>query len=207
MAGMLIYINHIYRIHIVGDFAAYPEPVAQKLRRAIYYTNMDLQPRKALKYYQAALRTAAELGMDPFSEEIMGVKTQMVALFEKAGAWKNVVELLELIREDCKGWVEEHEADILGDEEGKGALREKRTRVLGKAIQISMKLGEVYGNDFVREKEAAEESLVWGVTAVLKEKKRREEDGVREGEGQWLDDEQIGAALESEFDRPLLSFG
>ena len=59
---MLIYINYIYRVYIIGDFAAYPEPVAAKLRRALYYTNIDLQPKNAIKYYRQALALADEIG-------------------------------------------------------------------------------------------------------------------------------------------------
>ena len=72
----------------------------------------------------------------------------------------------------------------------------KRTRVLGKTIGISVKLGEYYANPYVDDPEAAEERLVWAVTALLKEQKRREEEGVKEGEGEWMSNEEIGGALE-----------
>ena len=37
---------------------------------------------------------------------------------------------------------------------------------------------------------------MWSVTALLKEQKRRQDEGVKEGEGQWLTDEEIGGTLE-----------
>ena len=206
---MLIHINYKYRVHIIGDFAAYPEPVAQKLRRAIYYTNMDLQPRKAYRYYLQALELAAEHGMDPFSDAIMGVKVQCAAMLEEAGAWSSAVKVLEIMRGDCVGWVEERQQGERqqGETEVEGMSagdRGKRRRLLEYAIRTSVKLGEIYGNDYVRDEEAAEERLVWAVTAVLKERERREAEGVREGEGDWIADETIGAALECEFpDAPV----
>ena len=46
-------------------------------------------------------------------------------------------------------------------------------------------------------KEAAEEKLVWAVTTVLKEQRRREVEGVKPGEGEWLSPEEIGGSLEA----------
>ncbi|MCJ1240456.1 hypothetical protein MMC14_008459 [Varicellaria rhodocarpa] len=45
--------------------------------------------------------------------------------------------------------------------------------------------------------ENAERSLVWAVETALKEQRRREEEGVKEDEGSWMDDEESGAAMES----------
>lgn len=56
--GHLIYANYIYNSYIIGAFHKFPEPVAVKLRRALYYTNIDLNPKEALKYYQQALSVA-----------------------------------------------------------------------------------------------------------------------------------------------------
>ena len=44
--------------------------------------------------------------------------------------------------------------------------------------------------------ENAERSLVWAVETALKEQRRREEEGVKEDEGSWMDDEESGAAME-----------
>lgn len=188
---MLIYINYIYQTYIIGDFAAYPEPVAAKLRRALYYTNIDLQPKNAVKYYRQALVLADEIGMDPFSDEIIGVKIQLSALFEKIQAYQKAIDVLEIVRRDCLRWMEE----LGGLERNIG----KRTRVLGKTIGISVRLGEYYARDEIQDQDAAEERLVWAVTALLKEQKRREDEGVKEGEGDWMSNEEIGASLECEM--------
>lgn len=189
--GMLVYINYIYQSYIVGDFKAYPEPVAAKLRRALYYHNIDLQPKNAVKYYRQALQIAAELGMDPFSDEILGVKIQLSKLFEQIYMYQKAIDVLELVRSDCLQWIEE-----VG---GKPGSEGQRTKVLGKTIGISVKLGEYYAHEQVDNQEAAEERLVWAVTALLKELKRREDEGVKEGEGEWMSNEEIGGALECEM--------
>lgn len=132
------------------------------------------------------------MGLDPFSDEILGVKIQLSAMFEKAHSYQKAIEVLELVRADCLKWL-----DCFGDSEGNdGEMRGKRTKVLGKTVAISVKLGELYSCEYVLEWEAAEERLVWAVTALLKEQRRREVEGVKEGEGDWISNEEIGATLE-----------
>ena len=204
---MLVYTNYIYQNYIIADFAAYPEPVAAKLRRALYYTNIDVQPKNALKYYRQALALADEMGLDPFSDEILGVKIQVATFYEKLHQYQRAIDVLEIVRGDCLKWMEQ-----LGGKEGNEG---KRTRVLGKTIGISVKLGEHYANEYIGDQEAAEERLVWAVTALLKEQKRREDEGVKEGEGEWMNNEEIGGSLEGGFlpllvvqgHRCLLTFG
>ena len=40
--------------------------------------------KEALKYYKQALQVSQELQMDPFSDEILGVKIQIAAMLEKS---------------------------------------------------------------------------------------------------------------------------
>jgi hypothetical protein len=126
--------------------------------------------------------------MDPFSDEIIGVKIQLAALMEKIQQYEKAIQILEIVKSDNLKWVEQ-----LG---GKKGNEGKRTRVLGKTVGVSVKLGELYANEYVLEKEKAEESLVWAVETVLKEQRRREVEGVKEGEGEWLTNEEIGGSLE-----------
>lgn len=128
------------------------------------------------------------MGLDPLSEEVMGIRIQVAFFYEKISQYQGAINVLELLRSDCLKWIEQ-----LGEQKGNEG---KRTRVLGKTIAMSVKLGELYANTYVAEQEAAEEKLVWAVTAILKEKKRREDEGVKEGEGQWLTDEEIGGSFE-----------
>ncbi|KAI9673638.1 MAG: hypothetical protein M1817_002275 [Caeruleum heppii] len=188
-AGSLVYTNYYYTHYIIGQFAAFPDPVAKKLRRALYYSNMSVSPKDAVRYYREALQVADELGMDPFSDEILGVKIQLAAFLEKIQQFPKAIEVLERVKADCLKWVE-----LRGGLEGNAG---KRTKVLGKTVGMSVKLGELYANQYVMEKDKAEESLVWAVETVLKELKRRADEGEKPDEGPWMDEEQIGGALES----------
>lgn len=187
-AGSLAYANYMYNSYIIGAFHKYPEPVAKQLRKALYYTNASLEPRRALKYYKEALRVADEVGMDPFSDEIIGVKIQVASMCEKAQQYQRAIDVLELVKNDCLKWV-----DLFGSKPGNEG---KRTRILGKTVGISVKLGELYANQYVMEKEVAEERLVWAVETVLKEQQRREIEGVKPDEGRWMSPEEIGGSLE-----------
>jgi hypothetical protein len=132
---------------------------------------------------------ADEIGMDPFSDEIMGVKIQLASFMEKIQRYKQAIDILEIVKKDNLLWI-----DQLGSLPGNEG---KRTKVLGKTVGVSVKLGELYANQYVSQKEAAEERLVWAVETVLREQQRRETNGVKEGEGEWLSPEEIGGSLEA----------
>lgn len=168
--------------------------MAKQLRKALYYTNISLAPKEAVKYYKEALRVADEIGMDPFSDEILGVKIQLASLMEKIQQYQKAIDILEIVKSDCLKWVDE-----LGGQPGN---ERKRTRVLAKTVGISVKLGELYANEYVMEKEAAEERLVWAVETVLREQQRREVEGVKPDEGPWMSPEEIGGSLEGQCHIP-----
>lgn len=165
--------------------------MAVKLRRAIFYTNVQLSPENALKYYKEAVRVAEEVGMDPFSDEVLGIKIQFAFFLEKIQVYRRAIDVLELVRQDCLDWLERR-----GALEGNEA---KRTRVLAKVVGMTTKLGELYANQYVMERDLAEERLVWAVETVLKETKRREREGVKPNEGEWLSSEEMGGAFEGKI--------
>jgi len=191
-AGSLVYANYVYQNYIIKAFHKFPEPVAKKLRRALYFTNQDLQPQEAIKYYKQALQIAEEIGMDPFSDEIMGVKIQVAALMEKVQQEGKAAYVLEILRNDSLEWLRRF-GDLPHN-------KVKRTRVLVKCVQISVKLGGLYGGGEIFDREAAEERLVWAVETVLKETQRRNSLNIpldSEEEGPWLANNEIGAAMET----------
>ena len=228
--SFLIWINtYYYKSYIIDAFSAFPAPVAEKLRRALYYTNIDPQPKQALKYFKQALEKAREVGMDGFSGEVMGIKIEMARMFEKVGAIGAARDVLGRVREELVEWLEERGGDygvgrrkirvLEGEEQGGGGgeekvvppaqrkevvrweteaeWRKKRTVLLMMAVRASCHLGNLYADPKKGEdREKAEQLLVWGVTAQLKESKKRSEEGVEEGEEDWFPDDEIGAALE-----------
>ncbi|MCJ1322220.1 hypothetical protein MMC15_007567 [Xylographa vitiligo] len=188
-AGSLLYTTYVYNTYIVANLHNFPEPVANKLRRALFYSNQDVNPKKAVNYYRQALAVADEIGMDPFSDEILGTKIALASFMEKVNQHQKAIDILEIVRADCKKWLE-----TTGKQEGRQA---DRTRVLAKTVAISVKLGDLYADEYIADQDTAGKNLIEGVETALKEQKRREDEGTLDGEGPWMSNEEMGGALES----------
>ncbi|KAI9172505.1 hypothetical protein HJFPF1_02007 [Paramyrothecium foliicola] len=93
-------------------FSKFPEPVATTLRRAIYYSNYRPDAELALKYYRKAMEQCAEIGLDPFSDEVLGIRIQISAWLEKVNSPGSAVDVLESVLKDCKKWVEVMEQSV-----------------------------------------------------------------------------------------------
>lgn len=212
--AVYLYFNYFYH----RQFTRYPDPVAKAMRRALYYSNYNPDPQRALKYYKQALDLCDELGLDRFSDDVMGIRIQIAQWLEKIENYDAAAKVLEALLNDCKRWVEVMEKAVKDGAAPKLApptgLKEnpkvkpedvpapetlwgKRTRVLGKAVGISVKLGELYANEHVMEQDLAHDRLIWSVETALNEARRRATEGLKEGEGEWMSPESIGGALES----------
>lgn len=88
-----------------NNLSKYPEPVANTLRKAIYYSNYKPDPELALKYYKKAMQQCAEVGLDPFSDEVLGIRIQVSAWLQKLENFTAGVEVLESVLGDCKKWI------------------------------------------------------------------------------------------------------
>ncbi|KAI9806741.1 MAG: hypothetical protein M1825_006198 [Sarcosagium campestre] len=160
------------------------------MRRAIYYSNYELDHAKAIKYFRQALEVAQECNMHPLSPEVLGIKVELAHFLERTDHHEKAINVLELVRADCLKWIDE-----------RGGLEENaaaRTRILQTAIRLAAKLGGLYADKNVMERELAEERVAWAVETSLKEKERRNTEGVKPDEGEWMDDEEFGAIFESQ---------
>jgi len=174
----------------VGGFKGFPEEVAKPLRKALYFDSHGNDPQRALRYYQDALREAAAVGMDPWSDEIVGLKIRVAAFLEKHGALELSAKILDSLRQSALEWLDKSGNQHFGDG--------RRTAILSKTVAIGVKLGELYSSPAVNQPELAEESLVSAVEMMLQEKRRREVNGVKEGEGEWdADGQQAGGSMEA----------
>jgi tetratricopeptide (TPR) repeat protein len=188
-SGYLVFVNYVYHYYIIGAYHNYPEPVAKQLRRAVYYMKTDLRPDDALKYFKQALQACEDEGMDPMSDEVMGIRIEVSRLMEIIHRYDKSVEVLERIRADNMRWLEA----VGGREENKVT----RTRVLTRTIAINVKLAELYTNGAIWKRDLAQERLVWAVETVYRERQRRRAQNVTdEEEGPWMSDDEIGATDE-----------
>ena len=93
MAGVsfvVVYVIYTYFNYFQSEqFTRFPPEIAKSLRRALYYSNYAPDPKLALKWYKIALEQCEQHGLDPFSNEVMGVKIQLAAWLEKLGPVEN----------------------------------------------------------------------------------------------------------------------
>lgn len=170
------------------QMGSYPEKVGLKLRRAIYFTDISPDSAQAMKAYVQALQIASETGMHPLSDEVIGIKTELVRFLEKTGNAKNAIDVLEALKGDCLKAIE-----LLGKDE---QYRGERTRLLGWACKVATRMADLYGNPYINDQAKMEENLVWAVETTIRERQRREREGVKPGEGEWLDLDDQGSQLE-----------
>ena len=188
-AGIWIYVPYLYQTYIVGQYHKYPEPVAKKLRRAIYYAKVDLNVAEALKYFEQALEVARDVDMDPMSDEVMGIKFEIAGLFERIDKFGEAIKVLELVVRQNLEWIERHK--------DQPESRKQRTHVLYQTVKAQIRVADYYANPAIWDRDTAEAKLVWAVETLVKEKQRRERQGVTdEDEGPWMSDDEMGASIE-----------
>ncbi|KAF2099481.1 hypothetical protein NA57DRAFT_74983 [Rhizodiscina lignyota] len=187
-SGLLLYLPFYYDQYIVKPYIGMPEPVVKELRKAFHYEYVQPDPKQALKYHKRALMMAQEIGMDPFSDMTIGIKIRYAEFFEKFYHYQQAIDVLESIRGDCVKWVQ-----LFGDKHVEDG---KRTRILAWAVRCSTKVGELYGLPWIDESEKAEDAFSWAVETLLKEKRRREVEGEKQGEGEWIAGEEFGGTME-----------
>ncbi|KAL4787710.1 hypothetical protein BJX76DRAFT_318160 [Aspergillus varians] len=100
------YIAYIEVTENAPQYHKFPPAVAKELRHAVYYTDVYLDPQKALKYYKSALKAALQVGMHPYSDEVLGIKLQVAKMLEQAELLKPAAELLERTKTEILTWVD-----------------------------------------------------------------------------------------------------
>lgn len=188
MGAGLVYAIYLH-VKVRLEMGEYPEAVGLKLRRALYFTDHNLDPAQALKAYMGALALAEQEGLHPLSNAVLGIWIEMARFFEKVGNVRQAVDILDRQRQHCLAWIDEH-----GEEEGNAG---GRTRLLQKAIQMGSKIGELYSSPYFPDKQKSGEYLQWSVETMLKENQRRRREGLKGGEGELgITQDEQGAQLE-----------
>ncbi|KAL5359500.1 hypothetical protein BJX96DRAFT_174404 [Aspergillus floccosus] len=209
--AIFTYIAYVEYTTVAPQYSRFPPPVEQSLRTAVYYTEVDLQPPRALKAYKEALRIAVEMGMHPFSDEVLGIKLQVAMMLEKAGLVKPAVDVLERTKTEALNWIEESRKQAAVREKERRAAKDQpdtvavtdpemqdlqeqmaqraewearqRDKALKKVVGIEMKLAELYASDYIQDEGKAEAAQVAAVELCLKEMQRRQTAGLPVGGG------------------------
>lgn len=115
-----IQIRLFYKTFYDEKWSKYPPPVANTLRRAIYNTTISPDPDLALKYYKRAMAEAHQIGMDPFSDEVLGIRIMVAFWLEKISNYPQSAEVLEAVLRDCMEWVKTMEQQVKEDNVNEG---------------------------------------------------------------------------------------
>ncbi|KAL4911481.1 hypothetical protein BDW74DRAFT_8611 [Aspergillus multicolor] len=105
--GFIVYVE---LFHNAPQYHKFPPEVVKPLRQAVYYTDVTLQPQLAVKYYKEALKAAAAVGMNPMSDEVIGIKLQVADVLERSRNIKPAIQVLEMTKKEMLEWVEKGRA-------------------------------------------------------------------------------------------------
>lgn len=196
-SGFLTYLIYDHVTRVNPKYGRYPPEVAEPLRRAVYYTEIDLSPPLALRWYKQALIVAEQLEMHPFSDEVLGIRLNIAMMLEKAGLAKAAIEILEKIQADCQAWVQNgRRRQMIRDRERAGNTASRtvgseqmkleqeilkaeemddqmRDTIMKKVVGMGVKLAELYSSEYVQDMEKAENALVNSVNTSVTELRRR----------------------------------
>ncbi|KAI5298586.1 hypothetical protein KEM55_003218, partial [Ascosphaera atra] len=106
LLGLIGYVVYDRVTRIEPGLSKYPREVADPLRRAVYFVEIDKQPVKALLLFKDALQVADKIGMHPFSDEVLGIRLKAVDVLEQNELTNAAIEMLERIEQDCSQWVQ-----------------------------------------------------------------------------------------------------
>ena len=133
----------------------FPPEVATQLRRALYFTEVTLDPARALEEYKLALKVAIEKGLHPYSDEVVGIKIQVAAMLEKAGLIKPSIDVLERTKKNSLEWIKmsREQASTAGPADYKEEARKRKKALAeaavarGEAVTVPAKTGDIMVTD------------------------------------------------------------
>jgi hypothetical protein len=219
--AFLIYAFYFQTMEINTRMSRFPEPVAKELRKALYFTEVNMEPQKAIEHYRAALRISHEMGLHPFSDEVIGIKLQAADMYVRAGFHKQAVHLLSRTAGEALRWVNRSRRRLDVGKPGKELPKnadpnvqeifgpsvedykmqyDLTTRVIKKLIGIHLLLAEIFEDEHLRDPFEAFASRRTALSNFTTEIKNREARGLpptatpEEGDS-WLSAEEASHTM------------
>ena len=93
------------RMFYAPEFNRLPQPVRNTLRRAILNGFYKPDDKAAYKFFQQALRECQELKMDPFSDEVLGIRITVLGWLERIQNYPSAAIVVEGILSDLNQWI------------------------------------------------------------------------------------------------------
>ena len=185
---------------------AYPPPVEERLRLALHFTHVQPDGPKAIRYFQEALSIAAGHGMDPFSNEAMGLRIRYAQMLEDFGRGLQAAEIVKSIVNDYEEELFEVDRQLLSYStapatrpqgvSNSGTSRSSeysRSNLVKGLIQAQVKLASLYASDHIQNPRLAKESLSEAINLLVRETKDASSKGLSEDNNAALTYEEIAA--------------
>ncbi|MCJ1331215.1 hypothetical protein MMC10_007903 [Thelotrema lepadinum] len=169
----------------------WPEPIATYIKRAEGHIRVNSKPEVAMEYFKRALDAIEELGMPPTQQEVIDLRFNIALFLDNFHQPHAAIATIKSIQDDCQTWLKRI---------NRGRLNPERTRLLSTLISTYVRLGELYANERINEFELAEASYLTAAETCVRETHRRATHGVKENEGEWMTNDEIGATLERAAD-------
>ena len=165
---------------------SYPPSVSKPLRKAIYWSEHGQDLAKSADYYERALLAADAAGMDPMSDEVIGVRLSFAQMYIKIGHEQTAIAHFESIRADCR-----RHLDSAAATSNLPRQRGERERTLTLIVRLSFALAQLYGAPNVRNVAEEGRNYELAIQTAVGEQQRRAAEGQQEGEEEWLTDDSL----------------
>jgi hypothetical protein len=188
-----------YNEYKASATSAYPPAVEERLRLALHYTHIDPDPETSSKYFMQAIEKAEEVGMDPFSQEALGIRIRFAQMLEDFGHVKAAIGVLDSITKDLEQKLEDldQHPSVKTDKPGDEPLAEADTRktLLRAFLQIKVKTSGLYESDYMQDRTMAKDVLSDVVGRIVKESKDPQVNGFTDDNSAGLTTGEIATIL------------
>ncbi|GAO49845.1 hypothetical protein SAICODRAFT_196884 [Saitoella complicata NRRL Y-17804] len=176
----------------------FPAPIAEQLRKAIYWHKHGDDIPKALEHYRKALRMIDELaegeegegaGMDKGSDAVTGVKIQIAGVYEEIERPERALQIYTTVLYELQKAIAELPSKPLGEKETPADREADRLRMQKRAVSVALKTGQIRAD--MSDDDEAEKILTWAVQTMLTETNKNPTPGI------WMTTEEMGGTLES----------
>ena len=201
---LLAYVAYNDYVKFRPHTSAYPPPVEERLRLALHFTHVQPDGPKAIRYFQEALTIAAAIGMDPFSNEAMGLRIRYAQMLEDFGRGPPAAEVMSSIVTDYGEKLFQLDRQLLSDSSLPGTgttndtnvspyLEDFRASIIRRLIQAQVKLSSLYASDLIQNPRLAKETLSEAIALLVRETKDASTRGISEDNSAGLTNDEIAA--------------
>ncbi|KAK5098461.1 hypothetical protein LTR70_002673 [Exophiala xenobiotica] len=175
------------------QYSAYPTNVEYHLRQALQSIHVKPNPAKAEMHFIKALQTADEEGMDPYSPEVMGIRTRLAEMLEKFGHAKAAIEVLEGTIKMCEEKVKDIDRGVTeAQPEESKSLRKGMLKTI---IRSRVRTASLYESDYMQDIMTAKQVLSDAVGLLVKESQDPQTKGFSEDNAAGLPLDEIASML------------